>query len=391
MTNADASGPSSAPADDSAIAEPDPGFSARLTTYKAIEVYRDRPLIVYATSTRMNVAGVMAGDTFREFIDQIDAIPDGDTVDVLIHSAGGDPLAAWKLMSLLRERFKQVHALVPFMPFSAATIFCLGAHEIVMHPHASLGPIDPQITVDVGGEKRHFSYEDVGAFLRFLSREVGISDEVNVTTVVEKLLGTVDPLSVGYAQRASELSTEVGERLLLMHMKSKEQAREIAENLNKSFYAHGDAVSRSRAAELGLKVHKRDEQLESLMWDAYVGLENFMELRKPFVALQEVLADEQAASQLSPPAPLVMPANTPPQVAKQLWEQVANQAVQAMSGGAREVEYSIVNALSESLRTASVYRTSGTVSACRFMGGEIKLSATDREAGWRSIRMPETL
>ena len=41
----------------------------------------------------------MAADAVREMIDQIDAINDDiKSVDILIHSAGGDALTAWKLM-----------------------------------------------------------------------------------------------------------------------------------------------------------------------------------------------------------------------------------------------------------------------------------------------------
>lgn len=116
-------------------------LAERQKRYQAIEDYRKRPLIVYATSTRtvatpqgLGVGGQMSGDTVREFIDQADAVPAGTKmVDVLIHSTGGDALAAWKLMSLLRERFEQVAVLVPFMAFSAATLFALGADKIVMH------------------------------------------------------------------------------------------------------------------------------------------------------------------------------------------------------------------------------------------------------------------
>jgi len=67
----------------------------------------------------------MAGDAVRFFIDQIDAIADGDSVDVLINSTGGDALTAWKLMSVLRERFKHIAVLVPLEAFSAATIWFL--------------------------------------------------------------------------------------------------------------------------------------------------------------------------------------------------------------------------------------------------------------------------
>ena len=128
-------------------------FPERKKKYEAIEKYRKRPLIVYATSTRTGVPAQMAADAVREFIDQLDAISVGDSgVDILIHSTGGDALTAWKLMSILRERFDEVAVLVPYMAFSAATIFALGADEIVMHPHASLGPIDPQITISLPGQ-----------------------------------------------------------------------------------------------------------------------------------------------------------------------------------------------------------------------------------------------
>ena len=119
-------------------------LAERRGRYEAIEDYRRRPLIVYATSTRPGVPSQMAGDSVREFIDQIDALSDADKVDVLVHSTGGDALAAWKLMSILRERFDNVAVLVPFMAFSAATLFALGADEMVMRPHAWLGPIDPR-------------------------------------------------------------------------------------------------------------------------------------------------------------------------------------------------------------------------------------------------------
>jgi hypothetical protein len=334
----------------------------------------------------------MAGDAVREFIDQIDAVPgDSKTVDVLVHSVGGDALTAWKLMSILRERFDNVSVLVPFMAFSAATLFALGADEIVMHPHASLGPIDPQITIpQPSGGARQFAYEDVGAFLRFLQSDVKVTEQVYLSPVVEKLFSVVDPVHVGAAKRASELSSSVGERLLLMHMSSSEEkpkARQIAENLNKSFFAHGDAVSRSRAKQLQLRIAEDDPQLSKLLWAAYLGIEGYMELRKPFHPLQHYLADPNGQAALQPAPPIIIPPNTPPQVAQAIWNGVAQQALQNAGAGQNgvEVQYSLVNAVVESVRTASEYRTVGRLIALRNVNGEIQLSATDTESAWRSV------
>lgn len=367
-------------------------LTERLKQYRAIEDYRERPLIVYATSTRRGVSAMMAGDTVREFIDQTDAIGEGDSVDILIHSTGGDALAAWQLMSVLRERFAHVSVLVPHLALSAATIFALGADEIVMHPHASLGPIDPQITINLpDGQRLRFSFEDVGAFLRFLTEEVRITEQVHITPIMDKLFSTANPVIVGGAKRASELSSSVGERLLLMHLtdaEDRERAHQIAENLNKSFFSHGDTVSRSRAKNLDLSIAEEDKKLEKLLWDAYLGLESYMKLREPFNPLHHFLSNEEAAQSVRPTVPLEVPPNTPDQLIEQLWNRVAQQALAKLSHPTVEVPYSVVNAIVESSRVASEYRTSGTLTACRIAGGEIKLTAIDRDAGWKRVELP---
>lgn len=367
-------------------------ISARVKSYRKIEGLRQRPLIVYATSTRAGVPAMMAGDAVREFIDQVDAISDSRAVDILIHSTGGDALAAWKLMSVLRERIQSVAVLVPYMAFSAATIFALGADEIVMHPNASLGPIDPQIAIRMpDGSYRQFSFEDVGAFLRFLSEEVGLTEQSYLSAIVEKLFSVVDPVSVGGAKRASELSTDVGERLLQMHMKGAEErgrARVIAEALNKSFFAHGDAVSRSRARELHLSIAEDDLELEAAIWDAYIAIESYMQLREPFNPLHHFIANG-GGGVLQAKAPLTLPPNAPPQLATQLWNQVAQNAAQALGQPGLEVQYSLVNALVESPRLASEFRSSGTLSATRVAGGEVQLASVDKESCWRRVRIPK--
>jgi hypothetical protein len=363
----------------------------RIARYAAIEQYRKRPLIVYATSTRPGIRAIMAADTVREFIDQLDTIPnENEAVDVLIHSSGGDALAAWKLMSILRERFSRVGVLVPFAAFSAATIFALGADEIIMHPHASLGPIDPQIGVRLpDGSTRQFAYEDLVAFLGFLANDMKLTDQQHVSTVVEKLFSTVDPLVVGAAKRASELAVDVGERLLSTHLSDAQRAKQIAVNLNKSFFAHGDAVSRQRAIKLGLQVSKKSEPaLETLIWQAYQGIEDYMELRKPLNHLHMFLADPAGAASLAAPAPLNLPPNTPPQVMQQILQAVANQAIQMLQGHGVEVAFSVPVALVESSRAASEFRTDGRISASRQQGGEVRLSVIETGARWSSVPMP---
>ncbi|HYR29118.1 MAG TPA: hypothetical protein VEU30_11675 [Thermoanaerobaculia bacterium] len=365
----------------------------RFDAYRAIENHRGNPLIVYVTSTRPNVAAMMAPDAVRQFIDQIDGIASGEKVDVLLHSTGGDGLTAWKLMSILRERFTDITVLVPSMAFSAATMFALGANSIVMHPHASLGPIDPQVTVTTAeGKQRLFSYEDVGAFIRFLSEEVRITEQVHTSAIIDRLFAAVDPLNVGAAKRASELSTSVGERLLRMHLPKEtiERAREIAERLNKTFFAHADAVSRRRARELELQIAPDDRPLEHLMWQAYLAIEEYMEMRKPFEPLQLFLSDPTARASVAPAAPLILPSNTHPQHAQNAWNAALQQALtNQQTGTACEVPYTVTYALVESVRVASEFRQDGTISASRLPSGEFQVSIVTTKSGWRDAVLPK--
>lgn len=258
-----------------------------------------------------------------------------------------------------------------------------------MHPHASLGPIDPQIFIpQPDGKTRQFAYEDVGAFLRFLESEAKITEQTHVSTIIDKLFSIVDPINVGGAKRASELSSSVGERLLLFHMNNAEdapRAKQIAEDLNKSFFAHADAVSRTRAKALQLKIADPDPQIEKLMWDAYLGLEGYMEVRKPFDALRHYLADPARAAAVRLPAPAAIPPNTPPQIAQQLWTAVAQHVSASLGNAGVEVVYTLINAVIESTRVAAEFRTEGNLQAFRNANGEIQLSAINTIAGWTIV------
>jgi hypothetical protein len=238
------------------------------------------------------------------------------------------------------------------------------------------------------GSVRQFAYEDVGAFLRFIDSDVKISEQAHLPAIVERLFTVVDPVNVGAAKRASELSADIGERLLLMHMSGKDnqaRARQIAENLNKSFFAHGDAVSRSRAKEIQLKIAKEDKVLESLIWQAYTGIEEFMELRKPWTPLGAYLADPDAAAAVQPNAPIKLPADAPPQVAQQVWNTVLNQALQRLNAEGPRVPFSLVFGICESIRLASECRSTGTITANVLPTGDIKLNLVESTAGWGKV------
>src|ERR1700680_3377169 len=66
-------------------------------------------------------------------------------IDLIIHTPGGVVLAALQIARALRDHHGNVTVFVPHYAMSGGTLICLAANEIVMSPHAVLGPIDPQL------------------------------------------------------------------------------------------------------------------------------------------------------------------------------------------------------------------------------------------------------
>lgn len=360
-------------------------YEQRKPLLEKIEAHTKRPLLVYVTSHRPGASGVIAGDTTRIFIDQILALPKNtNQLDLLIHSLGGDGLAAWRIISAIRERLGEkghLRALIPHNAFSAATLLALGCDEIIMHPLACLGPVDPQISVTKPGGQQNFAYEDLLAFGDFIEEGMKVKGEQFKTVLFDHLMKEIQPTIIGLGKRSSSQAEKMSVELLKMHMDDGNKISAISAALNKSFYAHGHAVSRSQAKAIGLNIAKADEVLENLIWDLYSDFEDEMEMRKPFDVLSLVLKDASAAALLAPPPLVNLPGNIPPQVAQQVWQNVL-QTTNVQNGAA--VDFKLIQAAVESLRNRMRFCTLGRALVTRRPDMEFMAAAPTLEAGWES-------
>jgi len=274
-------------------------WSERVELYEKIEKHRQRPLIAYVTSKRLGFPHFMATDALPRLIEQIAALPkDAEAVDLLIASFGGDPMVAWRLISVIRQKVKRVAVLIPQSAYSAATLVALGANEIIMHPNGHLGPVDMQITTSGGGGPKWFSTEDVSAFLDFVRDTLRITDQEHVRALFELTCNEVGSLGIGFSARSSKLAVDLGERLLALHMtddESKVKLRSIVENMSRKFQSHAYPVSRTEALAIGLPVNEeRDLELEELMWSAWLNLEEDLKENEPFDPICELLSSAAA-------------------------------------------------------------------------------------------------
>src|SRR2546430_6846672 len=66
-------------------------------------------------------------------------------LDLVLHTPGWLVLASVQIARAIRHRKGKATVYVPHYAMSGGTLIALGADDIVMAPHAVLGPVDPQL------------------------------------------------------------------------------------------------------------------------------------------------------------------------------------------------------------------------------------------------------
>jgi ClpP class serine protease len=151
-------------------------------------------------------------------------------LDLVLQTPGGLALAALQIARAASRRPGRVTVFVPHYAMSGGTLIALAADEIVLSPHAILGPIDPQI-----GEF------PAASFLKVVSQKqpADIDDE----TLIKADL----------ARKAVDQMREAV-TALLSPGHDRTRAEDIAQRLTDGHWTHDYPIFADMAADLGLKV-----------------------------------------------------------------------------------------------------------------------------------------
>lgn len=163
--------------------------------------------------------------------DLINDVP-GDALDVFIVSNGGSAEASERIVRLLRSRFKSVRFLVASNAYSAATLMCFSADEVVMTPLGTLGPIDPQIN-GVPARAILRAFENLEARLK--------TEGPRALTAYMPLISKYDLHILEICKSTQELSEELARTWLSTYMlKCEPTAEPVAKIINffKSYDVH---------------------------------------------------------------------------------------------------------------------------------------------------------
>jgi hypothetical protein len=330
----------------------------RIALIRKIEELRGSSVICFLTSLRQNVPSLIAEDSVRVFFDHLLLLPSRPVpkLDLFLCSNGGSGTVPWRLVSLFREYAKSFNVLIPYRSYSAATLIALGADEIVMHPFAELGPIDPTVSNEFNptdkptGRRLGISVEDVKAYVTFIKTTVGITHEDELIKAVEALTKEVHPLALGNVERFLAQSRMIAKKILRTHMQDSAEhvIQEIIENMASKLYFHGHPINRVEAKdELHLKVNlELPPTLETAIWDLYkdyeVEFENQVVFNPP---------GDLAALVAPTVAPTQMPGVLNPQMQMAMMVQAAAQSPPV------EKEYDLLHAMIESTLLSSKMTT----------------------------------
>ena len=151
-------------------------------------------------------------------------------VDLVLHTPGGLVLAATQIARAIRDRKGKITVFVPHYAMSGGTLIALAADEIVMSPHAVLGPVDPQL-----------GQYPAASLLKAVSR---------------KPVAEVDDQTLILADVAEKAVAQLREsaRELLTRSQTSEKAKELAELLATGTWTHDFPITVDVARRLGLKV-----------------------------------------------------------------------------------------------------------------------------------------
>src|SRR5207302_11461672 len=115
-----------------------------------------------------------------------------DRIALFLYTPGGDMIAGWGLVNLLRQYCEKFVVLVPFRALSCGTLVALGADQLILGKHGLLSPIDPSVnspfnpTVQAGNQAQILpvSVEDMIGYIDLAKNQAGLKSEQSMVEVL---------------------------------------------------------------------------------------------------------------------------------------------------------------------------------------------------------------
>lgn len=232
----------------------------------------------------------IAPDCVDLFVNLLDDIGPTKRLSLILHTNGGQTLAAWRLVNLIRTFCDELEVIIPMKALSAGTLISIGSDKIVMSKQAALGPIDPSVNnplnpqANVGGQTRQVpvSVEAVRGYLNAAREELGIKGEQGLSQVLISLAGYIHPLVLGEIFRSRAQIRLLAERLIKQQVTDPEKRKSIIDFLSADSGSHDYTINRREAADLGLNIEKPSAEFYKILRKINQSFVSELKLLEPY-------------------------------------------------------------------------------------------------------------
>jgi ATP-dependent protease ClpP protease subunit len=248
---------------------------------KNIQASTGRKLILYVANFNHPLGAIHLLDVMP--FEEVLRATNSENVDLMLNSPGGEINATEKLITMLRNRFKDIRVIVPNQAKSAATIMALASNKVVMGYLSELGPIDSQISVqNPDGTVTQIPAQSIIDSIDLLTEKIekAKKDGCSIDHYVS-MAYRIDPSLWDLALKAQKLTSQFAEKWLTQFMckGNGERAKEITGKFMdvKRFLSHGRMISVRDAKEIlpedtVVELGKEDP-LWDMIWELYVRSE----------------------------------------------------------------------------------------------------------------------
>jgi hypothetical protein len=266
-------------------------YLQRRQLYTQLEGLRSSKVISYFTGDRPGLETQIASEVYDFFVNHLDSIGVTKKISLYLYTRGGETLAAWSIVNLIKQFCDELEVIVPSKARSAGTLICLGANRIVMTKQATLGPIDPSINGPLNplipgatiGAKAPVSVEALNGFLELAQGQLQIKSPTDLSSILIKLSDLIHPLVIGDAYRSKSQIQMLAQKLIESHTKDGPKSKKIINFLCSESGSHDYAIHRREARELlGLNIEKPDDQLYALVKSIYDDIAAEIQLNSRF-------------------------------------------------------------------------------------------------------------
>lgn len=156
-------------------------------------------VLTLITGDRQGMETRIAPDLIPLVAEHLSRIGSAESLSLFIYTPGGDSIAGWGVVNLIRQYCTKFKVLVPFRALSCGTLISLGADEIIMGKHGFLSPIDPSVASPFNpptpGPQQFgaisllpVSVEDMIGFLELARKEMGLKSDESMVQVLKNTL-----------------------------------------------------------------------------------------------------------------------------------------------------------------------------------------------------------